>query len=91
MSQDDLLFASGGLKDGLDIAKRIALSASLGRMAENCLKAVAVSTEKTVEMMKLTKRQIEAAKLMVCAAKLVQQTRPRKRSFRCASKMSSRR
>ena len=53
------VFASGGLKDGLDIAKCIALGASLGGMAGQFLKAAAVSTESAVEMMKLTKRQIE--------------------------------
>jgi len=53
------IFASGGLKDGLDIAKCIALGATLGGMAGQFLKAAAVSTEKTVEMMKLTKKQIE--------------------------------
>jgi len=53
------VFASGGLKDGLDIAKSIALGATLGGMAGGFLKAAAVSTEKVVEMMKLTKRQIE--------------------------------
>jgi isopentenyl-diphosphate delta-isomerase len=52
-------FASGGLKDGLDIAKCIALGATLGGMAGQFLKAAAGSTEKVVEMMKLTKRQIE--------------------------------
>ncbi|NOH03556.1 MAG: type 2 isopentenyl-diphosphate Delta-isomerase [Chloroflexi bacterium] len=53
------IFASGGLKDGLDIAKCIALGATLGGMAGNFLKAAAISTEKAVEVMKLTKRQIE--------------------------------
>jgi isopentenyl-diphosphate Delta-isomerase len=56
---DMTIFASGGLKDGLDIAKCIALGATLGGMAGQFLKAAAVSTEKAVEMMKLTKRQIE--------------------------------
>ncbi len=56
-----LIFASGGLKDGLDIAKCIALGATLGGMAGQFLKAAAVSTEKAVEIMKLTKRQIEVA------------------------------
>jgi isopentenyl-diphosphate delta-isomerase len=56
---DMKIFASGGIKDGLDIAKCIALGATLGGMAGNFLKAAAVSTEKTVDMMKLTKRQIE--------------------------------
>ena len=53
------VFASGGIKDGLDIAKCIALGATLGGMAGQFLKAAAVSTEKAVDMMKLTKRQIE--------------------------------
>ena len=53
------IFASGGIKDGLDIAKCVALGATLGGMAGNFLKAVAVSTEKAVEVMKLTKKQIE--------------------------------
>ena len=53
------IFASGGLQDGLDIAKCIALGATLGGMAGPFLKAAAVSTEQVVEMMKLTKRQIE--------------------------------
>ena len=56
---DMTIFASGGLKDGLDIAKCIALGATLGGMAGQFLKAAAVSTERAIEMMKLTKRQIE--------------------------------
>jgi isopentenyl-diphosphate delta-isomerase len=53
------IFASGGIKDGLDIAKCIALGATLGGMAGNFLKAAAVSTEKAAETMKLTRKQIE--------------------------------
>src|SRR6266511_3708419 len=53
------IFASGGLKDGLDIAKCIALGATLGGMAGQFLKAAAISEEETVEMMKLTQKQIE--------------------------------
>jgi len=52
-------FASGGIKDGLDIVKCIALGATLGGMAGQFLKAAALSTEQAVEMIKLTKRQIE--------------------------------
>jgi isopentenyl-diphosphate delta-isomerase len=54
-----LIFASGGIKDGLDIAKCIALGATLGGMAGQFLKAAAISNENAVEMMKLTIRQIE--------------------------------
>jgi isopentenyl-diphosphate delta-isomerase len=64
------VFASGGLKDGLDIAKCIALGASLGGMAGQFLKAAAVSTENVVEMMKLTKRQIEVAMFAAGVGKL---------------------
>ncbi|MBK7456598.1 MAG: type 2 isopentenyl-diphosphate Delta-isomerase [Anaerolineales bacterium] len=53
------VFASGGLKDGLDIAKCIALGATLGGMAGPFLKAAAISNENVVDMMKLTMRQIE--------------------------------
>jgi isopentenyl-diphosphate delta-isomerase len=61
------IFASGGLKDGLDIAKCIALGATLGGMAGNFLRSAAVSTEKAVEMMELTKRQIEVT-MFACEA-----------------------
>jgi isopentenyl-diphosphate Delta-isomerase len=64
------VFASGGIRDGLDIAKCVALGASLGGMAGNFLKAAAVSTEKTVEMMMLTKKQIEVTMFVAGAAKL---------------------
>lgn len=53
------VLASGGIKDGLDIAKCIALGASLGGMAGQFLKAAAVSAEQAIEIMKLTKKQIE--------------------------------
>jgi isopentenyl-diphosphate Delta-isomerase len=53
------VFASGGIKDGLDIAKCVALGATLGGMAGQFLKAAAISSEKAIEMMKLTKRQIQ--------------------------------
>lgn len=65
-----LIFASGGIKDGLDIAKCIALGATLGGMAGQFLKAAAISTEKAVEMMKLTKRQIEVTMFTCGAARI---------------------
>ncbi|NJC95152.1 MAG: type 2 isopentenyl-diphosphate Delta-isomerase [Anaerolineales bacterium] len=64
------VFASGGIKDGLDITKCIALGATLGGMAGQFLKAAAVSTEKAVEMMKLTKKQIEVTMFNVGAGEL---------------------
>jgi len=56
---DMTIFASGGLKNGLDIAKSIALGATLGGMATPFLKAAMVSEEKVVEVIKLVKRQLE--------------------------------
>ena len=56
---DMTVFASGGIRDGLDVAKCIALGATLGGMAGQFLKAAAISTKSAVQMMKLTKRQIE--------------------------------
>jgi isopentenyl-diphosphate Delta-isomerase len=53
------IFASGGIKDGLDIAKCIALGATLGGMAGQFLKAAAISTKSAIQLMKLTKKQIE--------------------------------
>ncbi len=54
-----MVFASGGLQDGLDIAKCIALGATLGGMAGNFLRAAAVSSEEAGELMRLVKRQIQ--------------------------------
>ncbi|GAB4450606.1 MAG: type 2 isopentenyl-diphosphate Delta-isomerase [Anaerolineales bacterium] len=68
------IFASGGLKDGLDIAKCIALGATLGGMAGQFLKAAAVSTENAVEMIKLTKRQIEVT-MFACGAGSLEELR----------------
>ncbi|HSG45781.1 MAG TPA: type 2 isopentenyl-diphosphate Delta-isomerase [Anaerolineales bacterium] len=67
---DMTIFASGGLKDGLDVAKSIALGATLGGMAGQFLKAAAISTEKAVDMIKLTKRQIEVTMFAAGVEKL---------------------
>ena len=53
------VFASGGLREGIDIAKCIALGASLGGMASPFLKAANQSVEKTVDTISLIRRQIE--------------------------------
>ncbi len=67
---DLTVFASGGLKDGLDIAKCIALGATLGGMASLFLKAAAVSTEKVVEKMKLAQLQIQVTMFAAGAGRL---------------------
>ena len=56
-----LIFASGGLKDGIDIAKCIALGAALGGMAGPFLKAAAISTEKVHHQIELTRQQLRIA------------------------------
>ncbi len=61
------VFASGGLKDGLDIAKALALGAALGGMAGPFLKAAAINTDNVVETIRLTQRQIEIA-MFACGA-----------------------
>jgi isopentenyl-diphosphate delta-isomerase len=55
------VFASGGLRDGIDIAKCIALGASLGGMASPFLKAADQSLEKTIEKITLILRQMQVA------------------------------
>lgn len=53
------VFASGGLKNGLDIAKCIALGATLGGFAGQFLKAAAVSSKDVTEILRLTRQQIK--------------------------------
>jgi isopentenyl-diphosphate delta-isomerase len=64
------IFASGGLKDGLDIAKCIALGASLGGFASQFLKAAAISTEQVGELIRLTRQQIRVSMFGTGAADL---------------------
>ena len=55
------IFASGGLRDGIDIAKCVALGASLGGMASPFLKAANRSLDSTIETIRLIQRQIQVA------------------------------
>ena len=64
------VFASGGLKDGLDIAKCIALGATLGGMAGQFLKAAAISTKSAVHMMKIMQKQIQVTMFATGIGKL---------------------
>lgn len=52
------IFASGGLKDGVDIAKCIALGAVLGGMAGKFLKAAVVSPEEILKVLIQTRDEI---------------------------------
>lgn len=55
------LIASGGLRDGIDIAKCLALGADLGAMAGQFLKAAALSTQAVVERITLCSKQLQIA------------------------------
>ena len=66
------VFASGGLRDGIDIAKCIALGASLGGMASPFLKAADRSLKDTIDTINLIKRQIQVAMFASGAANLNQ-------------------
>ncbi len=62
------IFASGGLRDGIDIAKCIALGASLGGMASPFLKAAKNSLTETIDTIGLIQRQMQVA-MFACGAK----------------------
>ena len=59
--KDRPVFASGGLKNGIDIAKCLALGASLGGMAGLFLRAASESLETTVNTMQMVVDQIRIA------------------------------
>jgi isopentenyl-diphosphate delta-isomerase len=54
-----VIFASGGLRSGIDIAKCIALGADLGGMASPFLKAATQSLEKTIRTVENIRREIQ--------------------------------
>lgn len=55
------IFASGGLRSGVDIAKSIALGAELGGMASPFLKAAVKSTRAVVETINEVSRELQVA------------------------------
>lgn len=66
------VIASGGLRTGIDIAKCIALGATLGGMASPFLKAAVDSTERTVEVIRTVSKEIQVSMFAVGAANLSQ-------------------
>jgi isopentenyl-diphosphate delta-isomerase len=69
---DLLMFASGGLRNGIDIAKCIALGARLGGMASPFLKAAAKSLDALRLEIQLIKREIQVAMFATGAGNLDQ-------------------
>jgi isopentenyl-diphosphate delta-isomerase len=67
-SPDMTIFASGGLRNGVDIAKCIALGSSLGGMASPFLKAATQSLESTIQLIHDLQNEIRVC-MFGCAAK----------------------
>ncbi|MBN1145740.1 MAG: type 2 isopentenyl-diphosphate Delta-isomerase [Anaerolineales bacterium] len=67
-----IIFASGGLRSGVDIAKCIALGATLGGMAGPFLKAAVHSLEQTVLTIQETRRELQVCMFAAGAANLEQ-------------------
>ncbi len=67
-----VVFASGGLRTGVEIAKCIALGASLGGMASPFLKAATCSLDETVQMAAEVRRELQVAMFAAGAANLNQ-------------------
>jgi isopentenyl-diphosphate delta-isomerase len=66
------VFASGGLRNGVDIAKCIALGATLGGMASPFLKAAVRSLEDTIQTIDEIRRQIQVCMFAAGASDLEQ-------------------
>jgi isopentenyl-diphosphate Delta-isomerase len=66
-----LVIASGGLRSGIDVAKCIALGASLGGMAGPFLKAADQSTEAVVETIQELSREVRVC-MFACGAGSIQ-------------------
>jgi len=63
-----IILASGGLKDGIDIAKCLALGATAGGVARPFLKAATLSLEASIQTIETIKLQIKIA-MFACGAK----------------------
>jgi isopentenyl-diphosphate delta-isomerase len=66
------VFASGGLRGGIDVAKAIALGACLGGMAGLFLKAAARSLDETVQTIGEIRRELQICMFAAGAANLAQ-------------------
>lgn len=75
ISHEMLVFASGGLRTGIDVVKCLALGANMGGMADPFLKAAHTSLESTVDMMHTVIDQIQIA-MFACGARTLQELTP---------------
>jgi isopentenyl-diphosphate delta-isomerase len=64
------IFASGGIRTGIDIAKCIALGAVIGGMAGPFLKAAVISIDQTIQTILEIKREIHIAMFATGSSKL---------------------
>jgi isopentenyl-diphosphate delta-isomerase len=64
------IFASGGIRDGIEIAKCLALGATLAGMAGRFLKAAAISLDETLETISEIQRELQVCMFAVGAANL---------------------
>jgi isopentenyl-diphosphate delta-isomerase len=64
------IIASGGLRNGLDIAKTIALGARLAGMARPFLKAAVISADAVLETVEVTAAELRATMFCIGAASL---------------------
>lgn len=67
---DMLVFASGGIRSGIEIAKCIALGAKLGGMAGPFLKAASRSLEETLQVIGEVRREIQVCMFSIGASNL---------------------
>jgi isopentenyl-diphosphate delta-isomerase len=68
--EDAVVFASGGVRNGIDVAKALALGATLSGMARPFLKAAAISPEAVVELGGVIRDQLRIAMFAVGAPDL---------------------
>ena len=65
-----IVFASGGIRSGIDIAKCIALGCRLGGMASPFLKSAAVSVDETIQTIQSIQREIQVCMFAAGVANL---------------------